>query len=56
MVVAWLKMEQEATLKKIYKEGDQVRLQPANSQMKPIYAMANNVETRGKVVGVLRGM
>jgi repressor LexA len=56
MVVAWLKMEQEATLKRIYKEGEQVRLQPANSKMKPLYAMANNVETRGKVVGVLRGL
>ena len=54
MVVAWLKLEEETTLKHIYFEGQQIRLQPANSQMNPIYANASNVETRGKVVGVLR--
>ena len=54
MTVAWLKLEQEATLKRFYREGDKVRLQPANNRMKPIYTKASNVETRGKVVGVLR--
>ena len=54
MVVAWLKREEEATLKKFYQEGDQVRLQPANSTMSPIYCQAEDVEVRGKVVTVLR--
>ena len=54
MTVAWLKLEQEATLKRFYKEGRKVRLQPANSRMKPIYTKSANVETRGKVVAVLR--
>jgi repressor LexA len=54
MVVAWLKTEEEATLKKFYLEGDRVRLQPANSQMQPIYCSAANVEVRGKVVTVIR--
>ena len=54
MVVAWLKFEEEATLKKFYMEGDRVRLQPANSQMTPIYCPADNVEVRGKVVSVVR--
>ena len=54
MVVAWLKAEEEATLKKFYLEGDRVRLQPANSQMDPIYSAANNVEIYGKVVEVIR--
>lgn len=54
MVVAWLKEEEEATLKKFYLEGDRVRLQPANSTMAPIYCAANNVEVRGKVVSVIR--
>ena len=54
MVIAWLKLEQEATLKRIYKEGSKIRLQPANSQMEPIYANANNVEVHGKVAAVLR--
>ena len=54
MVVAWLKEEEEATLKKFYREGDRVRLQPANSTMEPIYADMSNVEVRGRVVEVLR--
>lgn len=54
MVVAWLKQEEEATLKKFYREDDQIRLQPANSTMPPIYASIDNVEVRGLVVEVLR--
>ena len=54
MVVAWLKEEEEATLKKFYREGDHIRLQPANSTMDPIYADADNVEVKGRVVEVLR--
>ena len=54
MVVAWLKDEEEATLKKFYQEGEQVRLQPANSTMQPIFCPAENVEVKGKVVTVLR--
>ncbi len=54
MVVAWLKDREEVTLKKFYLEGDQVRLQPANSQMAPIYTPASNVEIHGKVVQVIR--
>ena len=54
MVVAWLKEEEEATLKKFYPEGNMVRLQPANSSMDPIYCSADNVEIRGKVVSVIR--
>ncbi len=50
MVAAWLKREQEATLKKFYREGDRVRLQPANETMKPIYTDADNVEIQGKVL------
>jgi repressor LexA len=54
MAVAWLKEEGEATLKRFYREGERVRLQPANRQMGPIYVAADNVEVRGRVVGVLR--
>ncbi len=53
-VVAWLKSEEEATLKKFYAEGERVRLQPANSQMDAIYCAADNLEVRGKVVSVIR--
>jgi SOS-response transcriptional repressors (RecA-mediated autopeptidases) len=49
-VAAWLKREQEVTLKKFYREGGRVRLQPANEAMKPIYTDADNVEIQGKVL------
>lgn len=41
-----------ATLKKYYREVNRIRLQPANSTMKPMYV--KNVEIRGKVVAVIR--
>ena len=50
MVAAWLKREGEATLKKIYMEGDRVRLQPANENMEPIYTSRENVEVQGRVL------
>ena len=53
-VAAWLKSEQEATLKRFYREDGRARLQPANSTMDPIYAEPDNVEIKGRVVGVIR--
>lgn len=50
----WLKAEKETTLKKVYREPGRIRLQPANSQLKPIYAEPDNVEIQGKVVAVIR--
>jgi len=44
----------EATLKRYYREGDRIRLQPSNSEMKPIYAPAVSVSIQGKVLGMLR--
>jgi repressor LexA len=54
MAAVWLKDEKEVTLKKFYAEGAQVRLQPANVTMKPIFAKASNVEVQGRVIGVIR--
>lgn len=54
MVAAWLEDEKEATLKRFYREGARVRLQPANASMAPIYVDASNVHIQGRVVGVLR--
>ncbi len=51
MVVAVLP-NNEATLKRFYKEGDRIRLQPANPDMEPIYV--DQCQIRGVVVGVLR--
>ena len=50
----WLKAEKEVTLKKVYREGSRVRLQPANSTMQPIYTDADNIEIQGKVIAVIR--
>jgi repressor LexA len=54
MVAAWLRAEEETTLKKLYREKGRIRLQPANSAMEPIYAQPGNVDVQGKVVGVIR--
>jgi repressor LexA len=54
MVAAWLKKEQEVTLKRFFKERDKIRLQPANVQMKPIYVASDDVEVQGKIVAVIR--
>ena len=44
----------DATLKRFYREGNLIRLQPSNTEMAPIYAQAANVSIQGKVLGVLR--
>ena len=44
----------EATLKRIYLEGDKARLQPSNAAMQPIVVPAADVEVQGRVIGVLR--
>ncbi|MDD5081946.1 MAG: transcriptional repressor LexA [Dehalococcoidales bacterium] len=52
----WLKAEKEVTLKKVYREAGRIRLQPANSAMKPIYVAPNDVEIQGRVIAVIRQM
>ena len=44
----------DATLKRFYREGDNIRLQPSNAAMKPIIVPASTVEVQGRVIGVLR--
>jgi repressor LexA len=44
----------ETTLKRFYKEGDKVRLQPSNATMQSIIVPATAVELQGRVIGVLR--
>lgn len=56
MVAAWLKREGEATLKRIYREGRRVRLEPANPTYSPVVTDARNVEVQGRVVAVLRAL
>jgi SOS regulatory protein LexA len=44
----------DATLKRFYREGDKVRLQPSNASMKPIIVPAAVAQIQGRVIGVLR--
>ena len=44
----------EATLKYFYRENDQARLQPANSQMAPIIVPLSSLQIQGRVLAVLR--
>ena len=54
MAAVWLKREGETTLKKFYREGARVRLQPANATMDTIYTTPDNVEIQGRVVATVR--
>ena len=54
MVVVWLKKEEETTLKKIFREGGRVRLQPANETMDPIYTDADNVDVQALFITSVR--
>lgn len=47
-------VDEEATVKRFYKENGRVRLQPANSSMEPMYY--SSVDIVGKVVGLIRRM
>ena len=44
----------DVTLKKFYREPNQIRLQPANPTMMPIMMAPDQVQIQGVVVGVLR--
>nr|WP_218039458.1 transcriptional repressor LexA [Dendrosporobacter quercicolus] len=51
-IVVALVNDEEATVKRFFKEKDYVRLQPENDHMEPI--LVTNVAILGKVIGVFR--
>jgi repressor LexA len=53
-IVVAMTEEDEATVKRFYKEKDHFRLQPENSSLEPI--ILQNVTILGKVVGVYRSI
>lgn len=53
-IVVALVDNSESTLKRFYREGDKVRLQPANHTMQPIVVPAADVQVQGKVLAVHR--
>ena len=54
MVAVWLRDEKETTLKRLYREKKQIRLQPMNPTMKPRFENPDNVQVQGKVLLVIR--
>jgi repressor LexA len=46
--------DENATLKKLYRQGSHVRLQPANPEMSPMILAASRVKVQGVVVAVMR--
>ncbi len=53
-MVAALVDDDTTTLKHFFVEGDQIRLQPANPTMDPIFVDPERVQVQGKVMMVLR--
>jgi repressor LexA len=54
-IVVALVAGSETTLKRFYTEpGNMVRLQPANSALKPIFCPAQDVQIQGRLLAVLR--
>ncbi|HLR73487.1 MAG TPA: transcriptional repressor LexA [Pseudogracilibacillus sp.] len=53
-IIVALTDEDEATVKRFYKETDHIRLQPENDTMEPI--LLDNVSILGKIVGLYRTM
>ncbi len=53
-IVVAMTDEDEATVKRFYKEKDHFRLQPENSTMEPI--LLNNVTILGRVIGLFRDL
>lgn len=56
MVAAWIEGDEETTLKYLYREGRNVRLQPANPSFQPIIRPANKVRINGRVVYIVRSL
>jgi repressor LexA len=54
IVVALLIEENHATLKRLYRRGMNVELQPANSQLQPLTVPAHQVRVQGIFRGLLR--
>lgn len=46
----------QATLKRVYREKDRIRLQPANSSMDPLFVEPGDLKIQGRVVSVIRQM
>ncbi|MDR7484126.1 MAG: transcriptional repressor LexA [Armatimonadota bacterium] len=46
------RVDDEATVKRFYREGDRIRLQPANARLSPVFV--RDVAIEGKAIAILR--
>ena len=53
VVVALLNSGEEVTVKRLYRDGDKVRLQPENGEHEDIVIPAQDVKIQGRVVYVI---
>ncbi len=53
VVVALLRNGEEATVKRLYREGDEIRLKPHNGEHEDLVVSAENVRVQGRVVYVI---
>ena len=53
-VVALLTPTNETTLKTFFRDGKNIRLQPANPDFKPVVVAEQDCQIQGVVIGVLR--
>jgi len=54
MAAVWLREENICTLKRLYYEQGQVRLQPENPTMDPMFTDESNMQIQGRVVSIIR--
>lgn len=54
MVAVWLPERGETTLKRFFREGPRIRLQPEHPTMAPIYVDADQCQIQGRVLSVIR--
>jgi repressor LexA len=54
MVAAWLDGVEETTLKYLFREGRNIRLQPANPAFEPKVYPAEQVHVKGRVISIIR--
>lgn len=56
MLAVWLRDTGETTLKKVYHEGECIRLQPANPEVKALCVSPERIQIQGKLIGLRRQM
>ena len=56
IVAVWLRKDDETTLKKLFHEGERIRLQPMHAGMEPFFAAPEDVRVQGRVLAAIRSL